>query len=953
DFLQQVGNLYTVEELRYIKRVADAIMDQSDGVTHTSDKKETVLVHLKSFQTETDPQTLAYWQTMFPLAVLFTRGDGTAYLNLGQLGGKKSWTTDSEPLLLELSGLLEPLALWQKQFTTVTPATIDYTVLEKLKSFFQLYTRVENRFNAQKKAQAAVDYEDLQLLTLRLMRDNPEVRKQIAGRFRYVMVDEFQDTNQLQWEIIALLTDEQPDKLFIVGDPKQSIYGFRSADVRVFNRVKAEFAAVNPESDHLLYESFRFKNGVSDFVNRIFPGILKADRENPWEVQYDAMETRRDDREGGIVEIALMDKSDGEERQSGFIANRILALLTNENIHAGDIAIILRTRTHLNEIENELRDHEIPFQTIGGIGFYQGQEIYDTLHLLRFLINPTDDLALIGVLRSPFADISDEALLLISNKRVKEPFWELIQSLGSLEFLADDDQAKLTVFIENACRWIRRRDRIGYFDLLNEVFNHSLYRAVVSTDYKGPQILANIEKILKIALEFEKGRLTSMVDFAASLNRLIRSYLKEGEAPVALESKNAVKVLTIHQSKGLQFPVVFLPYLEQRLTSSARQTVYFDENYGLAPVLSDAGEKISYFLLDLLKRRQLRRELAELKRLFYVGCTRAADHLVLSGEIKNGKTTNDTPLKWLLDSLEVRTEPLQEELKIMGEALGYRIHTNFTELGKSGERKRQSMIKSLEQLESITAPDDAGKGQLVYQIQTNDQPKAEMFSATQILTFLENPLEYHRRYHLGYFEDDYEKLGMGVVSEEDALLRGTLVHRLLERYPDDDVDALLSESDIVDETKLSEMRTKLIQVRETIAQSESLRSVMAAKEYRTEVGMISRINGDFLTGTLDRIYRNGQGSWSIVDYKTNNIDKSAVEKTAKRYQVQIEIYTILLASAFPGQTEYEIGLYFVEPDILYSKTYQIDEIKTFMGKYVAVIGKIKEFYPYTDELLAK
>jgi ATP-dependent helicase/nuclease subunit A len=814
---------------------------------------------------------------------------------------------------------------------------------------------VDNRYSELKRNQVSVDYEDLQILVYHLLKEHDDIRSQISARFKYMMVDEFQDTNQLQWQIVSLIANDKEDNLFIVGDPKQSIYGFRDADVRVFNQVKADFTAQYPESNHLLFESFRFKNVISHFINDIFPDILKTSADNPWEVAYDRVETKREDAEGGQVELAILKTGDEDNVQAGFMANRILDIIAEKIYKPGHVAILLRSRNHLSEIEKELRRHDVPFQTAGGMGFYQGQEIFDTFHLLRFLINPRDDLALIGLLRSPFADISDQALFFIAAYDQGDHYWEKLQRLPEIGHLPDEDKERLQIFTTNARRWIERRDRIGYFELLSEIFHDSLYRAIVSSDLMGEQIIANIEKILKITMAFEKGPFPSVIEFSDSLDRLINTYLKEGKAPIELEEEETVKILTIHQAKGLEFPVVFLPFLEQQINFSRKQSEYFDDYYGMAARIQINRTGIqhqaqeSYYLYDLLKLNRKRKEIAELKRLFYVGCTRARDQLILSGEVKNDKVPDQTPLHWLLNSLNISPGQVPADQILAEKDFDLRIHTDFTKKQTTEESKIKKTFHSIEQISKIFPANREEPDKPAFLRSTDDHPKGEIFSATQIMTFLENAQEYHQRYHLGFFEDDYDKLGMGFSEEEDALLRGTLIHRLMEQYPKDDIDQLLTEMDIVDQRIISDLKKEVALIKDRIRISHIIQPALHAEDFRNEVSIMKKIGTDFLTGTLDRIYKNDRNEWEIIDYKSNRIVEKDLAHTVARYNVQMEIYALLLADVFPSQRSYKIGLYFVYPDNLSIHEYKPAQIKILEKRYEQVIETIKQYYPYTSK----
>ena len=166
-------------------------------------------------------------------------------------------------------------------------------------------------------------------------------------------------------------------------------------------------------------------------------------------------------------------------------------------------------------------------------------------------------------------------------------------------------QKKLDIFVGNANHWINRRDRIGLYELLSDIFSESLYRSIVSADLKGDQVLANIEKILNYALNYEKNQSGSIVDFTESLKYLINRYQKEGEAVLDLNEDDTVKIMTIHQSKGLEYPVVFLPFLDQAIGSSVAHSIYFDESVGAVAKIQHDQDRNKTSTSDSIKDLQL------------------------------------------------------------------------------------------------------------------------------------------------------------------------------------------------------------------------------------------------------------------------------------------------------------------------------------------------------------
>jgi len=958
-FLDRVLTSFKEYPFDQLRDTVEKILHQDTGTPVDNEKAQKVREVLASFYTSTDQQTTFYWTNFFILAKTCTTKDATAYKVLTSLGGNKSWTNQAGVYLKQLSARLVPVARWLKENPMTPPGRIDSYVLKQLPKLYHLYEQVEKKYQARKREHRWVDFEDMQLMVRELVLKNPALRAQIAARFRFILVDEFQDTNLLQWEIITQLGELIQNKFFIVGDPKQSIYGFRNADVRVFNQARRKFAGAVDSADYpgnvVFKESFRFKENLTHFINTCFSRIIQKSASNQWEVEYTPLVTCREDPAGGEIEFGLFGDEEDPDLQSGFIASRIVQLLKETDYTPGDIAILLRTRNHLGILEEKLRRQNIPFKTIGGIGFYQRQEIFDIYHLLRFLLNPYDDMAVIGLLRSPFANISDEGLLYLAVIENGKSYWEKIVHLDQVTSLPEGEREKLDNFKQYAGRWLIRRDRISFSELLREIFQQSAYRPVMRAQLQGEQLVANLDKILTLATDFEKAGFTTINDFTEYLKNLINTQVKEGEASLTLEDRLTVKVMTIHQAKGLEFPVVFLPYLEQRIRAANVNEAYFDEHIGLMSGISTRGLPPdfpipdSFFLLDLAHHDLRQKELAELKRLFYVGCTRARDHLVLSAAAKKESVSTDTPLFWFLQAMQLQPAEIKDGEIWEWEKCLIRFRRTFQESEVDHISDFSRIFNSLLQLKQEIKGNHVGSGLTPFLKTILDRPKAEIFSATQLMAFRENAPEYFRRYHLGYFEGDYETFRLAASHDDKAMLKGKILHRYLQFDPRPDFDRLLFELEITDENLIRELRQELQELGEKIVHSPFICQVLSAKKYRNEVKVLMQLNSDFLTGTLDKIFQNESGQWEILDYKTNRIGPEQVDSVLEKYRIQIETYALLLAHLYPQQQKYIVNFYFTHLDQYRPIPFKPEEMPGIKQNFIQIIQEIKQrFEPYSN-----
>jgi len=996
----------------------DAAAVSRANLTERGQQAFALIDDLLSLKTpETDP--INFWQTCLDLSRLMVTSEGQPFKIPSGIG-KKEDLGEAYGLVKQLSEAIHPLARFAAEGFSAVPGRVDRLGLQALRKILFLYEQVEARYREKKEERGMLDFEDLQWLALEMLQEHPAVRNTLRNRYRYIMVDEFQDTNDLQWDIISLLGEFegelQPDKFFVVGDPKQSIYGFRNADVRVFQRVKEVFAEKHPDpaaypGNVVLEESFRFLPALNDFVNFLFGKILQKEPENPFAVGYERLSTRREVAEPGRIELALLHKDEIKNRpalsQEDYIARTIRDLLDSDGaeegakvyrrrqgreephpLRPGDIAVLIPRRTHLLELESKLREYNIPFKTVGGVGFYRRQEIFDVYHLLRLLDNPDDDLAFAAILRSPFAGISDPGLFHLA--LLKKPYQSYRQTLAKIEDFSPfpaPDRRQLPLFREQLSRWEQRRDRLSLSRLLGEIFDESFYRATLAAEWNGEQLLANLDKIVEMAREYEQSGFMSLGDFIDSLHQTITLDPREGEAQIALEDEGTVKIMTVHQAKGLEFPVVFCPYLQQTPRGESGKA-RFDSDAGLALKIRDPQNhyrEAAPFLYEWIDDRQRQKQLAELRRLFYVSVTRARDRVYLVGSYAGSELERENCLAWAVRALGIDPAALTEDFIEIAGGLKIHLTLKFDALedaaGEDARRGRpggvfgEAGLQALEQTltESLEASPGAVEGSPgaeseplrlpVNLLAVKDRPKGVTFSATQLLTFQADPQNYFRRYHLGFFESDYEFLKQVSDAESMSLVKGKIVHKILEDgIPGSDAEMLARLEqcfftyEIFDPGDQQTLKTEVPALLQPFAGSEFAQKIFSAGEWKTEITLTMRLVGDsfgeedYLTGTLDRIFRNPAGEWEVADYKTNNITAAEVEKTGQKYEMQMKTYALLLAQLFPDQPAYPVSLYFLLPEKEYQKVYSPAEVQEIYREFAGLVARIKEYYPFGEGL---
>jgi ATP-dependent helicase/nuclease subunit A len=459
-------------------------------------------------------------------------------------------------------------------------------------------------YQQKKRARAALDFSDLETECIRLLESSAATRRRVQAEFAAVLMDELQDTNPQQWKLIDLIRPAQT--FFAVGDINQSIFGFRHAEPRVFADYRDKLLRANKEVDYLRGNN-RSRQEILRAVEQMADGVsgIEAPSFEP-RVNYVAS------AHAPAVEFLHIehdDRAQAEELEAQWVARRIRECEA-QGVRLRDIAVLVRNTSGLDLLEQALRDFAVPFVMNRGRQFFEEQEVRDLIHWLRVIDNPRDELALLAVLRSPLFGRNDDEIF--GTHRAGEKLQTLIADrLAPYRRLKDD--------------WPPDR-------LVARLLDESGYWATLTTRARG-----NVDKLLGMLRERHVSDPRPLADVIRSLDQL-RLLAVEPNAPEQ-PALDAVQVLTIHASKGLEWPVVFVMSL-QRGTPTSPPAVSFVPGRGLGvqwrhPV-THAGVADGLQTANLDERRQ--RESEESHRLLYVAMTRAAERLVLTTAGMAGKS---------------------------------------------------------------------------------------------------------------------------------------------------------------------------------------------------------------------------------------------------------------------------------------------------------------------------
>lgn len=533
--------------------------------------------------------------------------------------------------------------------------------------FLRVALTVAEDYRQKKHRAAVLDFEDLLVFARNLLVEHSEVRDSLRRRYRYLLLDEMQDTDPIQMELIRQLCDrdKEPDKLFAVGDTKQSIYRFRGADVELFDRLKR---AVGAKGQLSLTTNYRSQPAILHFVNALC-SLRIADYEpiEPHKSQF-----YNDPCVEFLWSVPAEDSIEKEtaaeirSREADAIAGRIVQLIQSSevrlladdgprSIRHGDIVLLFRSMSNVAIYESALRRHGLDYYLVGGRAFFAQQEIYDLLNLLRTLENPDDSIAVAGTLRSPFACLSDDSLLLLGLH--DGGLWDGLHDNGCVAKLDDDQRPRAERIRALFAKWRPLKDRLPIARIIGRVIDDTAYDAALQFETLGERKLANLWKLIDLAREFDRSGRFGLADFIARLGEMVTNQPREEQAATQPENADVIKIMSIHQAKGLEFPVVFVPDFSATSRGGATAVARWDRRLGCLVRPPDEDPPLfTDFPYRLGLTREAMAEWREDLRILYVACTRTKDLLILSAGLKDrlphGPTDQPIAMKganaWLL-----------------------------------------------------------------------------------------------------------------------------------------------------------------------------------------------------------------------------------------------------------------------------------------------------------------
>ena len=774
-------------------------------------------------------------------------------------------------------------------------------------SIMQLVMAISSEFSQEKARKGGLDFSDLESMAVTLL-DDSEVIIELQREWRYFLVDEFQDVNYAQYKIVNQLAGNRiAEALYVCGDPKQSIYRFRGAVVELFREMEdyLKLSVHQGKSNIIFGDNFRSLAPLVQGINQIFTDVLP-------ELHHDMLANRQKINDTPAIELIL---TSGEKvmyqrlNEAKALALRLEEIVLNEEpiiqvtkdsvdsfraTRWEDIALLFRSRASLGIYQKALQARNIPVLVYGGRSFFAKNEVLLIKHLLGVILRPDDKLALWIWLTSPLIGIQPESLTLAH-----------LEQQASLEKLKlDHDNAeKYKKAFADLKRWrsfLGTMPRDEFLEYLIKELNLSEYYALQED---GERYLANIYKLVALTRDLD-ARDDNTWEQLYKIIEAIADAGFEDERETAHETNvpNAVKLMTIHAAKGLEFPLVVLPdLLRQPKAYSLPNFLQFGKNgFFLPHNISKSAEEKAF---------EVQQSDAEDRRLIYVALTRARDYLIICGVSDEDKKLKVSPNCWW-GLLKPVLEKIPAEMKTIKQF-------------NKGE-----LDSSLVSLNSLTDEDDKWVTPDFFQ---NEPPWQELslspardnsLAVTSLLNYQQCPRLFYyqsflklapvwQSYHDNYKESAENGLSLTEAYANsnnsfglDAFRFGSFLHKLTEAViiqTREKVEMINLDKMIVSRApifgyaaeELPDLQHRALPLLQNFLKSELIPIIDKASSLFCELPFTFTLpSGQMINGIIDLLICHEDGSFSIYDFKTNNLSRQGVNKLIEQYRLQLELYVI-------------------------------------------------------------
>lgn len=907
-------------------------------------------------------------------------------MNLGNLTAIRKFTGDpkkKDAVSSGRNGMKKELQeLKKKYFSGSIQELFDQLVRLKpvAEELVELALSYREAMQQAKKKKRMVDFSDVEHFALNILVDEKtkDIRpaaREFQEHFAEIMIDEYQDSNQVQEEILKAISrsGQGEHNLFMVGDVKQSIYRFRLARPELFMEKYASFTTEDGKQQRIdLHQNFRSREQVLDFCNDIFYKIMSPDLGRVAYNEEAALYPGASypENAGMEPELMLLDEEDPllkqekslskRQMEAHMVADRIARLMKETKVtdkgsgvlrplKYADIVILFRSLGDWGtDFARILNDHGIPAHVESSTGYFSALEVQTVLNMLKILDNPYQDIPMAAVLKSPMGGLPDEELAEIRVGDREHSF-----AGAAYRQMQEAEEGPLHRFYEMYAKLRNMRD-LPVHELIQKILEETGYESYAAALPAGDRRLANLSMLMEKAVDFEKTSYRGLFHFIRYIEALETYEIDFGEADTTGENADVVRLMTIHKSKGLEFPVVFVSGLGRpfnRTETRENLVVHPDLGMGICEISGRPKIKKNCIFRTEIADRLKRESLGEELRVLYVALTRAKEKLLLTGTVRNlaktlssftGNVTEHAPisyrqrvgagcyLDWILPAMLSYPEKYTIETCDFAEIV---LKTaEETVEGQMAYGQLQQRIEAAEDTQ-VQQYEERFSYQYPYQGQLQQKSKysvSELKHASMAQAFEKNQEEAEVP---AFLKEERESCipSFAVVAEsEDAAngslpqgvsrgaLRGTAVHRVMEclnfeklarvdvsretevqAFVREELQRMLSEGEL-DQASYGLVRPEMLEAFVENPVAGRMAAAALRGELFREKPFVMEHEGVLVQGIIDVFWMEGD-SIVLMDYKTDHVQKE--EELLMRYQTQLQLYAEALGRIFSTEEQ--------------------------------------------------
>lgn len=877
-----------------------------------------------------------------------------------------------------------------------------YSILKPLK---KLILEFGERYNKEKKERNIIDFNDIEHLALKILVKKDEngqykptdVAKKYKEKFSEIAIDEYQDSNLVQEYILTSIS--RGDNIFMVGDVKQSIYKFRQARPELFLEKYRSYLSKTEDAKKglkiQLFKNFRSRENILDVTNLVFKEIMSkkigdidyneeeylnlgANYEEPKDNSEYAGKTELcliDLKEENIEdeEINVLDETNENDYienttlEARYVANKIQTMLDSSyqvfdkkqgyrKLQCKDIVILLRaTSTQAPIYERELTELGLPVTSDSSTEYLDSIEIQTIMSVLKIIDNPLQDIPLVTVMRSIIGGFTDNDLIEI---RLADRYCNFYEALEKSKLnLNNELKTKIEKFLENIAKWRESVEYLSLDELIWKIYIDSGYYNYVGLMPSGKLRQANLKMLFEKAKQYEKSSFKGLFNFINFIDKVKLSSGDMSAAKIISENENVIRIMSIHKSKGLEFPVVFLCGTGKQFNlRDLNEKILLHQDIGIGPRYINYDKKIEYDTLakEAIKIQTKKETLSEEERVLYVALTRSKEKLIITGISKDSaKELEEKELQ--LQLYNNNSENINSNLIAKGksyldwieyvylknkESIEKYITLNIIKKAdilkdikkdeKTFEDLNKKMMDKLEAIKDnkeIKEIKDVLEWKYANYIATQIPSKASVTKLKELELSDESIYNIYDTNNTNYSDEKNKETILvkpKFLNEEEKLTgaeKGTVMHLLLQKleikkqgYKKEDLDNFIEE--LYEKNIITKIEKDSINKNKILnfVNSNIYKELLEAKEIQREKPFYINIpakeilNAELeesilVQGIIDLYYINKNGELILVDYKTDYIEEGKEKELIKKYKKQLELYKRALEAALKRKVD--------------------------------------------------